>query len=423
MNIDEFLDKHANATLPTSGSAPQKETSSELNSVLTTPTAEVKDSFDHLAMSVDTSIASQDFKHAFDMFIRLQASLVEYEHKIRQTHATRKKKIDDLKLKLHSTINTTTMQMQKTASQVYALLGQAKDAADQQRLEHALAMYEQAKTLHETLPAGINEIKSRVQTDMLKIYVFIKSKQDQSAEKLIEVTQNRIKTLYSQALTALGTKQTQQAQKIYEEMSGLYMQLPEGYANKRAEIFDTVASVAYQLNLIQQSYEIASEIHTTPVSAILQNTPSVVREERTLISEPHISSAPKKEITQTLQPKPIEQPQREQSLKRLAQTIPTIKTIPKSIVPEITKKSTEPTKIASKSKVFIPTSDELTKAHIPVSHKVRHFESKRNSESVPSSNLDDSSLKKTPQDESAELLAKAEELSKKISQLRKVIAD
>ncbi len=210
------------------------------------------DQFESLSLTLETSLASGDYQHAFDTYIAIQSALARMteQHKLQQQQST--ERLNEFKQKLFSAVQASSLQFQAIMHETYMHIGQIRELADKGDVAGADALYGTVKKTIEQLPIQLSEKRAKLDDDLLKVYLYLKDKREHREAEVFASIANEMKRIYVNAVAAIKTGNLTLAQQLYEQLAGRYAQLPEGYTDQKIQLFDYVTFLHSQLTLAPQ---------------------------------------------------------------------------------------------------------------------------------------------------------------------------
>lgn len=291
MNMDEFLDNVSSQDADSKNKdgkniAPSKEdvlkamsymqntstvsASASMSTNVKNPTqTELQNQFESLSLALETSLASSDFQHAFDTYIALQSTLASLHEQQRNQQKTFQEKLNHFKSKLFSSVQESSVKFQSIMNELYAKIAQIKQLADSNQTAVALSQYGVVKKTVEQLPNSFADKKEKLQDELLKIYLYLKDRNEVNAASKFNNMANEMKNIYIASVAAIRASNFTQAQNLYEQLAAKYAQLPDGYTEQKVQLFDYVTFLHSQLSL-----DTLSPKNLTNPSQIKQNSPN-----------------------------------------------------------------------------------------------------------------------------------------------------
>ncbi|MFT7615687.1 MAG: hypothetical protein ACI8Y7_000509 [Candidatus Woesearchaeota archaeon] len=260
MNIDDFLDSQGSSVQE---AAPEVDIAS-----VDDPNADTLTRIDMLVAAVNSNIIAGDGQHALDHFTRLQ-SLARNISKDNETQYDKlSSTIVDTKTRLAKVLVDLKADFKKKSDEVYALLTQTKLTVEHGDVAKAVGLYVQIRKLYETLPNGFSEQRAKVQDDILKVFLLLKTTKETKDSQTSKSLSEQIPKVYQQAAKALMLGDVDTAKKHYEQMSELYVGLPEGYIENKSNLFEYMSAIYNQLilatDIVRLKKEFSATVKTMP---------------------------------------------------------------------------------------------------------------------------------------------------------------
>ncbi len=278
MDIDEFLDSvqddsSSKTSLQEAPFESNQKNTEEKHTVQPRFESSSLSSWDSQIQELSTHIYSQlsqkKYAHALDSFVELKGLISKIVESNMKLHTTLHEALEKSQEELEATLAVMDHESNQILRYIEQLLHLAKAEIDVGHLDVATELYKKINVFYNEIPIEFADKRSAVQDEIIKMYLYMKSKRDVLIKHKFESVVLEFEQLYPFAIQALQQEDLQQSSQMIQRLDSLQKELPSGYPLLRTNLVSKAATMKNQLSYLQHVSQLYGHAKLNPGDVIV----------------------------------------------------------------------------------------------------------------------------------------------------------
>ncbi len=223
-----------------------------------------QDQISNLSSNIYGDLSQKKYGTALESFVELKGLISKIVESNMKLHSTLHESIHKAQDELESTLSVMDYESNQLLRYIEQLLHLAKIEVDQNHIDVAAELYKKVQTFYHEIPIEFADKRSQVQDEVIKLYLYMKSKRDKLIKHKFENVVLEFEQLYPFAVSALEKEDLQQSMQIVSRLEALQKELPTGYPLLRTNLVSKTATMKNQLAYLQHVAQLYGHANINP---------------------------------------------------------------------------------------------------------------------------------------------------------------